>query len=153
MAREKLSQLLFNSTIEAYQTLFNPLGLIDDTTEQIQSFDFDDQSLLEGIYENLSAIYRYQYGDSQLEIIWDGKSHHDKFTEDWTRVFCSWTKDLTTNRTFVKGILQLTVFNKGLRNSFFVSNYIKAIINEYFDLKVLKRNGRKRLYVKMRHAV
>ena len=144
-----LCHYLFEQTVSAYGTLFNPIGLSDDTARQIQSHQLEDSSVLEGIYENLAAIYRYQYGDTQLEIIWDGKSHLDKFTEDWSNIYKEWLAELLSNRTFVKGILQMTVFNELGKNTFFIENGLKAIVNEYFDLKVLSRNGIKKLYVKM----
>ncbi len=112
-------------------------------------YQLKDTTILEGIYENLAAIYRYQYGDAQLEIIWDGKSHFEKFTEDWSRVYSEWVNELCLNRSFVKGILQLTVFNDQKKNTFFIENSIKGMINEYFNLKILTRNGVKRLYVKI----
>jgi hypothetical protein len=96
----------------------------------------------------LAAIYRYQFGDTQLEIIWDGKTHHEKFLDDWSRTYSEWVSELCQNRTFIKGILHLTVFGSEDKNTFFIENSIKAIINEYFDLKVLSRNGMKKLYVK-----
>lgn len=149
VSSNSLCQYLFEHTVIAYGTLFNPIGIIDDTTRQIQTHRLEDTSVLEGIYENLAAIYRYQYGDTQLEIIWDGKSHFDKFTEDWSTLYKDWLTALLSNRTFVKGILQMTVFNEEGKNTFFIENSLKAIINEYFDLKILSRNGVKRLYVKM----
>jgi len=141
--------LLFERTTSSYDTLFNPLGLEDSTTKKIKAFELKDNSNLEGIYENIAAIYRYQYGDSQLEIIWDGKTHHEKFFEDWSNSYEEWIAELCQSKTFVKGILHLTVFSEQKKNNFFVENYLKAIINEYFDLKVLTRNGIKKVYVKV----
>lgn len=125
------------------------MGLEDSTTKKIREFKLKDNSSLEGIYENIAAIYRYQYGDSQLEIIWDGKSHHEKFSEDWSNSYEEWITELCQNRSFVKGILHLTVFSEQKKNNFFVENSLKAIINEYFDLKVLTKNGIKKVYVKV----
>jgi hypothetical protein len=144
-----LCKLLFEKTIGSYDTLFNPLGLEDSTTKNIKGFELKDNSNLEGIYENIAAIYRYRYGDSQLEIIWDGKTHHEKFLEDWSSIYEEWVTDLCQNRTLIKGILHLTVFSEQKKNNFFVENSLKAIINEYFDLKVLTRNGIKKVYVKV----
>lgn len=144
-----LCKLLFEKTIGSYDTLFNPLGLEDSTSKNIKEFELKDNSNLEGIYENIAAIYRYRYGDSQLEIIWDGKTHQEKFLEDWSSTFKEWVTDLCQNRTFIKGILHLTVFSEQKKNTFFIENSLKAIINEYFDLKVLTRNGIKKVYVKV----
>ncbi|MFY0652755.1 MAG: hypothetical protein JXQ96_12005 [Cyclobacteriaceae bacterium] len=122
---------------------------MDSTSQKIMDFELEDTSALEGIYENLAAVYRFQFGDAQLEIIWDGLSHQEKFHQDWSKTFSTWVDDLCQNKTFIKGVLQLTVFNSDQKHSFFVENYLKAIVNEYFDLKVLMRHGIKRVYVKI----
>lgn len=140
---------MFSKTVENYGQYFNPLGLVDDTVREIMDFQLINTESLQGIYENLSAIYRYKYGEAQLEILWDGSTHFDKYSEDWKKAFEQWVGDLTQNKTFIKGVLHLTVFEDDCKNTFFIRNIMKGIINEYFDLKVLKINGAKRVYLKV----
>lgn len=132
-----------------YELHFNPLGLVDSTVLQIRAHKFNNTEALGGIYENLAAIYRFKYGNAQLEILWDGRSHFDKYSEDWNAMCSQWMYGLCQNKTFIKGILHLTVFNDEFKNTFFITNGLKGIVNDYFNLKVLKINGNKRVYLKM----
>ncbi|SMD32672.1 hypothetical protein SAMN04488029_1022 [Reichenbachiella faecimaris] len=143
-----LAHRLVEITIEKYSIHFNPLGLVDDTFQQILDYQFGNIEELEGIYENLCVAYRYKYGDNQLEIIWDGKSHEEKYKEEWGQTFDRWARDLTENPSIIKGILQLTVFNEQKKNLTFVRNALKGLINDYFEIKILKRNGVKRVVLK-----
>ncbi|MDW3211378.1 MAG: hypothetical protein R8N23_15990 [Reichenbachiella sp.] len=145
-----LARRLVEMTIHKYSIHFNPLGLIDDTFQQILDYQYDNTNELEGIYENLCVAYRYKYGDNQLEIIWDGKSHEEKYEEEWGETFERWVNDLTENPSVIKGILHLTVFNENKKNLTFVRNAVKGLINDYFEIKILKRNGVKRVVLKER---
>jgi len=143
-----LAYRLVEITIQKYSVHFNPLGLVDDTFQQILDYQFEHIEELEGIYENLCVAYRYKYGDNQLEIIWDGKSHEEKYKEEWSETFDRWANDLTENPSVIKGILHLTVFNEAKKNLTFVRNAVKGLINDYFEIKILKRNGVKRVILK-----
>ncbi|MEP2025723.1 MAG: hypothetical protein ABJH98_03985 [Reichenbachiella sp.] len=143
-----LAQRLVEIAIHKYSIYFNPLGLVDDTFQRILDYRFDNTNELVGIYENLCVAYRYKYGDNQLEIIWDGKSHEEKYKEEWSNTFDRWVNDLTENPSVIKGILQLTVFNDKNRELTFVRNAVKGLINDYFEIKILKRNGVKRVVLK-----
>lgn len=140
---------MVKKAIAQYNRLYNPLGIIDDTVKEINEFVLKETDTLNGIYENLSAIYRYKFGTAQLEIIWDGKSHFEKYSEEWRAKFDEWTDLLCSNKSFVKGIIQLSVFAYKMNNTFFLENHLKAIVNEYFELKVLKVNGQKKVHLKL----
>ncbi len=144
----ELAHRLVEITIHKYSIHFNPLGLVDDTYQQILDYQFENLKELEGIYENLCVAYRYKYGDNQLEIIWDGKSHEEKYKDEWSDTFDRWVNDLTESPNVIKGILQLTVFNENKRNLTFVRNAVKGLINDYFEIKILKRNGVKKVILK-----
>lgn len=143
-----LAEKLVQVTIRKYSQYFNPLGLVDDTFQQILDYQNENDAELAGIYENLCVAYRYKYGDNQLEIIWDGKSHEEKYKDEWSETFEKWANDLTENPSIIKGILQLTVFNDSKKNISFVQNAIKGLINDYFEIKILKKNGVKRVFLK-----
>lgn len=145
---DNLAKRLVETTIRKYSQHFNPLGLVDDTFQQILDYEYQNVEELEGIYENLCVAYRYKYGDNQLEIIWDGKSHEDKYKEEWTETFNQWVNDLTDNPMIIKGILHLTVFNESKKNLTFVRNAIKGLINDYFEIRILKKNGVKKVFLK-----
>lgn len=143
-----LAGYMIKKSIDKYTLLFNPLKLVDSTYQKILDYDFEDKSKLSGIYENLSVIYRYKHGDNQLEIIWDGRSHEEKYKEDWINTFDLWIEELTNSATFIKGILHLTALSEDNSNPVFIQNYVKAVINDHFKIKVLKRNGVKKVVIK-----
>ncbi|RJE75424.1 hypothetical protein BGP76_15165 [Reichenbachiella sp. MSK19-1] len=144
---DELANLIIKKTIEKYGALFNPLGLVDDTFQKIIDYNYHNTTEIKGIYDNLCVTYRYKNCDNQLEIIWDGTSQEEKYATEWTETLLSWIDDLTYNPSFVKAILQLTVFNDGSRNLTFVRNAIKAIINDHFEIKILTRKGVKKVVV------
>lgn len=148
MCFENISNSFVSIVIENYKTLFNPLGLVDDTFKKILDYQFDNTFELKGIYENLCVAYRYKYGDNQLEIIWDGVTHEEKYSKEWTEICQAWISELSANPTFVKGVLQLTVFNDRDKNVVFIKNSLKAIINEFFEIKIITRKGLKKVVVR-----
>lgn len=143
---DALTRFLINLSIRQYRVLFNPLGLIDDTFKKIIDYRYENIEVLKGIYENLSVAYRYKNSDNQLEIIWDGRTHETVYTENWSVAFKDWIDDLTQNPYFTKGIIQMTVFADENKNDIFIANSLKGMINQYFEIKILKRNGIKRVY-------
>lgn len=143
----ELAELFVKKTIEKYRMLFNPLGLVDDTYQKIIDYPYDNTDQIKGIYDNLCVTYRYKNSDNQLEIIWDGTSQEEKYAQEWSEAFLRWVNELTNNPNFVKAILQLTVFNDGKRNLVFIRNTVKAIINEHFDIKIVTRNGIKKVAI------
>lgn len=145
---ETLAKRLVEIVIEKYNQFFNPLGLIDSTYERILQYQFTDLSSLQEVYENLSVAYRFKYGDNQLEIIWDGTTHERKYAGDWQRVFEEWIDTLSNQPTFVKTVILLTALKEEDTNAFFLQNHLKGIVNDHFEMKVLKRNGVKRVVIK-----
>ena len=143
-----LTGYLAKVAIEKYKVLFNPLGLIDETYQKILDYEFEYNENLTGIYENLSVIYRYKHGDNQLEIIWDGKSHEQKYQDEWVASYEQWVKRLTDDPSFVRGVLQLTALHSDHMNTYFIQNYLKGRLNDFFEIKVLKRNGIKKVILK-----
>lgn len=143
-----LTGYLTKVAIDKYKVHFNPLGLVDETYQRILDYQYEHNEDLKGIYENLCVVYRYKHGDNQLEIIWDGISHEQKYSDEWMETFEVWVKELTNHSGFVRAVLQLTALRVENTNPFFIQNYLKGIINEFFELKVLKRNGVKKIVLK-----
>ncbi len=151
-AQKSLFNLLSGFTarvaIEQYKVHFNPLGLVDETYQRILDYEYDFNENLKGIYENLSVVYRYKHGDNQLEILWDGKSHEQEYQEQWVKAYELWVKELMCSPGFTRGVLQLTALYSEGTSPVFIQNYLKGIINEFFEIKVLKIRGLKRVIVK-----
>lgn len=134
-------ELMIQELRESYTQLFNPLLLMDSTYALImEPVDFPKQHV-RLIYRQLCGIYRYRHGDNQLELLFDGKSHFEKFQEDWNQTFLNYTRDLGRFEPYVKSMLRMTIFYDTESRATWAENTCKAFINQFFGLKVIKRQG------------
>lgn len=144
-AQSELEETLIDRMVaelkRSYTLLFNPLELMDQTYEQILSTeDFPrDRVLL--IYRQLCGVYRYIHRDNQLEMIFDGRTHLEKFKDDWTEAFISYLRLLGQQEQYVKSMLRMTLLNDIESRAEWAENSCKACINQYFQIKVIKRQG------------
>ncbi len=131
----------------SYTKLYNPLLLMDTTYAQIlDTFEFPrDRARL--IYRQLSGIYRYKHGDNQLEMLFDGRTHLEKFQEEWSAAFVGYVNELGIYEQYVKTMLRMTLLFDTESRAEWAENHCKAFINQYFDLKVVKRQGELRLKI------
>jgi hypothetical protein len=130
---------------QSYTQMYNPLGLKDDTYLQIltnNNFPLDGISI---VYRQLSGIYRYRFGSNQLELLFDGRSHFEKYQEDWRKQLRSWLKALGHHESYVKSLLRMTLLYDSPSRAEFAENRCKSFINEYFDLHIIKRKGELKL--------
>jgi hypothetical protein len=138
------SELLLHLVEACKQTYLircNPLGLIDTSIEKILAHKGRDFSLLQEFYYDLAAIYRYQYGDNQLELLFDGTDHFTKFSNDWREAFRHWLHQFLKSEHFLKAILEATVFYPADRKAHLAANRLKSYYAQHFDLKVYKHRG------------
>ncbi len=131
----------------SYTFLYNPLRLLDQTFIQIlDTFDFP-RERVRMIYRQLCGIYRYKHGDNQLEMLFDGRTHLDKFKEDWSEALISHVQELGIYEQYVKTMLRMTLLYDTETRAEWAENHCKAFINQHFELKVVKRQGELRLKV------
>ena len=135
-----LNELVENSK-QSYLNLCNPLGLEDDPIRKIKASKHFEMHLLEDLYEHLAGIYRYKYGSNQLEFMFNGKTHYEKYQEDWTMAFHEWTTGFCQEVNFLKAILEVTVFYPKNRKALLAGNRLKAFISQQFYLKIYKYKG------------
>lgn len=136
-----LNRKLVEVVIESYQSYHNPLGLVDDIILKIEDYEYVECDFLIDFYENLSAIYRFHYGENQLEIIFDGFSHYEKYHKDWIETFNSWISDLSLSIHFIKAVLEVTVLFKGEKNAHLAGNRLKNYLHQHFHLKIYRYRG------------
>ncbi|WP_114748289.1 hypothetical protein [Pleomorphovibrio marinus] len=125
----------------SYTRLYNPLGLKDDTYLCIISNEDFPHEYVSYIYEQLCGIYRYRYGSNQLEILFDGRSHSDKYQEDWIVQLQEWVRELGNHESYVKSLLRMTLLYDTESRAIFSENRCKSFLNEYFEVKIIKRKG------------
>ena len=140
-AQDYLLTELIESAKAAYQQLHNPLGLNDVFTERITCFKSQNLIPLNSFYQNLAGIYRYKFGENQLDFLWDGKEHVEKYEEDWSQAFRQWTYQLCHQPQFVQAVLDLSVFLPENRQTQLAENRMNAVMLDLFELKIHKQKG------------
>src|SRR5690606_1175952 len=141
LLEERLLDLMLDELKIAYTMWYNPLGLMDDTYVQILNIRSFPKDRIRVIYEQLCGIYRYRYASNQLEFLFDGRSHLEKYQEEWVEQFLVWVKELGKQETYVKTMLRMTLLFDTDSRAEFSENRCKSFINEYFGVKVIKRKG------------
>jgi len=139
--RQDLLQWLAESVRSVYLSRHNPLGLQDDTVQKIEACKSFQLTSLQNFYYELAAIYRYKIGSNQLEFIFSGKSHYDKYLDDWREAFELWAEDFMTSPYFLKAMLEITILNSPQHTAFLASNRLKVYLSQYFNLRVYKYRG------------
>lgn len=129
----------------SYIQLYNPLMLFDTTFEKILDSYFFPKDRIQLIYRQLCGIYRYKNGDNQLELLFDGRTHSDKFKEDWAAQFTAWLKELGQHEQYVKTMLRMTLLFDTESRAEWSENQCKSFINQYFELRIVKRKGELKL--------
>ncbi|WP_200975589.1 hypothetical protein [Echinicola sp. 20G] len=144
---DELVEIMVSELKRSYTLLYNPLGLVDNTYQQIiQTTEFP-KDRIKVIYEQLSGIYRFKFGSNQLEFLFDGRSHLDKYQEDWKAHFILWLRELGMHESYVKTMLRMTVLFDTENRAEFAENRCKSFVNEFFQLKIIKRKGELKLKI------
>lgn len=119
----------------------NPLGIMDDTALAIKEHNSDYDMRLDQFYADLCGVYRYRYGDNQLEFLFDGTDHFNKYRSDWERTFRSWARDLCRCPFFLRTLLEITVFNDGQKKVSLAENRLRGYIERSFNLRLYHYRG------------
>lgn len=138
---ERLTIYLINFVKAYYEAHSNPLGLLDDTMTQVKEHQTVYTERLSEFYHNLAGIYRFKNGQNQLEFLFDGEDHYDKYVKDWKATFKHWLIEFCEKPNFIRAVLELTVFYPEGRKSELAENRMKTFIHQHFDLKVYKHRG------------
>lgn len=124
-----------------YALRHNPLGLNDELSEKITAYQPKNLKPLYSFYQNLAAVYRYKFGHNQLEILWDGTDHREKYKEDWSIIFAQWINLFCKQRQFLLAVFELTVFLSINKKTHLSEGRMKAFISAHFELKIHKQKG------------
>ena len=124
-----------------FELRHNPLGIVDSFSERIQQYTPKNVKSLHTFYQNLAGVYRYKFGDSQLEFVWDGRDHFEKYKVDWKETFIKWTVEFCRQELFINAVLDLSVFLPTDVQSDLAENRMNHFIAQQFDLKIHKNRG------------
>jgi hypothetical protein len=119
----------------------NPLGILDDTSLKIMEHQTVYTDRLSEFYRHLCGVYRYKFGNNQLELLFDGSDHIIKYRSDWRSAFISWLDDLCEVPQFIRAVLELTVFYPEDRKADLAANRMKAYIEQYFGIRLYRYKG------------
>ena len=139
--RNVLLALLIKYTITSYFRLFNSLGIEDETTSSIKRCKIFKLENLYPFYKDLAGIYRYKYGENQLELLFDGTDHLVKFQAEWGAAFKQWAKEFCESRSFIKSVIEAVVLYPEGRKPKLVENRFKVFLGQKFELKVYIYKG------------
>jgi len=146
LEEELIDRMIFELRI-SYTLLYNPLRLMDPTFERVlDTYDFP-RERARMIYRQLCGIYRYKHGDNQLELLFDGRTHFEKFQEDWSAALVQYVRQLGIHEQYVKTMLRMTILFDMETRAEWAENHCKAFINQFYQLKVVKRQGELKLKV------
>ena len=137
----RLLRILRNSVIDLYFEVYNPLRLLDDTTIAIENNAGAPVENLLPFYYELAGIYRYKFGDNQLEFLFDGSSHYEKYSKEWEETFIEWTSELGKHKPFIRAVLEATVLAHEDMRVELIHQRLKWMIAQVFDVKVYKYKG------------
>lgn len=127
---------------EQYETLHNPLGLIDNTIETIRSSSFKNVELFHEFYNDLAGIYRYKHGEVQLEFLFDGTSHYTKYRSEWKVTYMRWVTQLLYQHVVMRAFLEVTVFGVSRERQLeLILNRLRSYVEQHFQLKIYKYKG------------
>ena len=139
--KEELLISLIENVKNTYLSRYNPLGLMDRSIKKIvdtKDYNLDDVS---DLYDEMAGIYRYKYSSNQLELLFDGKNHLEKYKEDWAIAFHDWIKNFSVSKPFLKAVLETTIFFPQEKQSVLAFNRLRGFISEQFGLKIYKYKG------------
>ena len=145
LLEERMLEMMVFELKRSYTQLYNPLMLMDEVFGKIlDTYDYPTDRL-RVIYRQLCGIYRYQHKNNQLELLFDGRTHLEKFQDDWGTQFIAWLRELGQHEQYVKTMLRMTILYDTDSRAEWAENHCKFFVNQYFDLKIIKRKGELRL--------
>lgn len=146
LLQDKLLYHLFDEVKKAYEFQRNPLGLEDSFSLQIQNYKLLNLQPLEVFYQNLAGVYRYKWGDSQLEFVWDGRDHTEKYQQEWALFFNDSIRKFCQQELFVQAVLDATVFflnneDGSEKQLSLAENRMNTFMLQHFEVKIHKSKG------------
>jgi hypothetical protein len=150
--REELLRYLVEKVKDSFELRHNPLGLVDSFSLQIRNYKNGSVEPLDRFYESLAAIYRFKCGDNQLEFIWDGRDHREKYKTEWIAFFKESTDRFCKQELFIQAVLDLTVFQASIQEDntkhlHLAENRMNHFMAQEFQVKFLRNRGVVRLEV------
>jgi hypothetical protein len=145
--KSQLLRELVAKVKETYLRDHNPLGILDEVIFKIHKTDNFHLSCFNNFYYEIAGIYRFKYGENQLEFIFDGSPHIEKYKKDWIRHFRKWTINFCTCKHFLRAVLEGSILNPDPRTDYLIEIRLKHFLEQYFGLRIYKYRGIRKIQV------
>jgi hypothetical protein len=139
--KDRLLNLMVDDVKKYYLKHYNPLGLEDDAILKIKRTRKYCLQNFDEFYWYMAAIYRFQNTENQLEILFDGKSHFEKFGEEWSEAFMEWIKLFRKKENFIKAVLEASIFYATEHKGYLAFSRLKIFLINFFEIKLYKNRG------------
>jgi len=139
--KSQLLHELVSKVKKTYLQEYNPLGLMDQVIHNILNAKNPRLSCLYNFYFELAGIYRFKYGENQLEFIFDGTPHIEKYKKDWQRHFRKWGDQYCKHKHFLRAVLEGSVLNPDPRTDNLIELRLKHFLEQYFGFRIYKYRG------------
>ena len=139
--RHPLLKELCRQAVMEWLKAHNPLGLDDGFSRQLAAGPPHGYARLEPFYELLSGIYRFRYGDNQLEFLWTGADHQDQYASDWSAAFRKWIGEFCRDVNFVQAVLDLTYFVTPTAKPDLSGARMEHFLLKHFNLRKSRTTG------------
>jgi len=139
--QDTLLTLLIDQVKSEFEQRTNPLGLLDEFSLKIRTYNCQNLKPLYNFYQNMAAVYRFKYSDNQLEFVWDGSDHQEKYKAEWASTFNDWISEFCNQELFIQAVLDLTVFLPDNRHADLVENRMNNFMLRQFGVKLHKTKG------------
>ncbi|MBS0000761.1 MAG: hypothetical protein KFF73_17395 [Cyclobacteriaceae bacterium] len=126
---------------------YNPLGLKDEVIETLIQPSTPRLECLYNFYFELAGIYRFKYGENQLEFLFDGTPHIEKYRKDWQRHFRKWSGQFCRQKHFLRAILEGTILNPDQQTDYLIEIRLKHFLEQHFGLRIYKYRGIRKIQV------
>ena len=144
-AQMELKDSLLNQIVEMvkeiYLLRYNPLGLQDSSIEKITSTTEYNMEELSVFYDELAGYYRYKYSSNQLELLFDGRDHQEKYPEEWSTSLRERMIEFSKSKSFLKSVLETAIFYPNDRQSQLAYSRLKHYASDHFQIKIYKHKG------------
>jgi hypothetical protein len=137
-----LLQYLVDFVKVEYLLRSNPLGIVDDIAQKINTHNNPDFRHLHEFYVNLAGVFRFtHYADNQLQFLFECDDDFKKYQTEWTQQFKTWAREFCRHPNFLRAVLDLTVFYPADSPVLMVDNRMNAFIAQYFEVRFHPQKG------------
>ncbi len=144
------SQLLLELVSKVRKTYlreYNPLGLMDEVIRAVIYAENPRLDCMYNFYFELAGIYRFKYGENQLEFIFDGTPHIEKYKKDWQRHFRKWNDQFCKHKHYLRAVLEGSILNPDPPSNYLIELRLKHFLEQHFGLRIYKYRGIRRIQV------